>query len=67
MLYCIGLAVSGISSQSPGKPIETILPQIYSNQTLGCPKAEVNTCPIQVICVYYFIFLLVRSPVIKKP
>ncbi len=46
-----GLAVSGISSQTDAKPVETILPQLYpqiypNQQSLDCPKAGLNPCLI---------------------
>ncbi len=39
-----GLAVSGISAQTPGKPLKTIIQQINPNQSLDCPKAGLNPC-----------------------
>ena len=46
-LVATGLTVSGISSQTDAKPIETILStQLKLNQTLDCPKAGLNLCLI---------------------
>lgn len=42
----IGLAFSGISAQSPGKTVETILTYLSPNQSLDCPKAGLNPCLI---------------------
>ncbi len=39
-----GLAVSGISAQTPGKPVKTIIQQINPNQSLDCPQAGLNPC-----------------------
>ena len=41
-----GLAVSGISSQTDAKPVETILTKLYPNQSLDCPTAGLNPCLI---------------------
>ncbi|NEO44973.1 MAG: hypothetical protein F6K55_12915 [Moorea sp. SIO4A3] len=40
----IGLAVSGISSQTDAKPVESIITQLYPKQFLDCPKAGVTPC-----------------------
>ncbi|NEO41265.1 MAG: hypothetical protein F6J90_35040 [Moorea sp. SIOASIH] len=40
----IGLAVSGISSQTAGKPVESIITQLYSKESLNCPTAGVTPC-----------------------
>ncbi len=40
----IGLAVSGISSQTAAKPVESIITQLYPKQSLDCPKAGVTPC-----------------------
>ncbi|NEP53333.1 MAG: hypothetical protein F6K65_32850 [Moorea sp. SIO3C2] len=39
----IGLAVSGISSQTAAKPVESIT-QLYSKESLDCPTAGVTPC-----------------------
>ncbi|HAX77585.1 MAG TPA: hypothetical protein DCY88_17550 [Cyanobacteria bacterium UBA11372] len=39
-----GLAVSGLSAQSPGKPVETILTQVYPKQSLNCPQDGLAPC-----------------------
>ena len=39
-----GLAVSGISSQTPAKPVETILTQLDLKQSLDCPNADLVPC-----------------------
>lgn len=53
-----GLAFSGISSQSPGKPVETILPQLYpqiypNKKSLDCPDAGLSPC-----LIYWSVFVL---------
>ncbi|OLT58083.1 hypothetical protein [Moorena bouillonii] len=40
----IGLGVSGISSQTAAKPVESIITQLYPKQSLDCPKAGVTPC-----------------------
>ncbi|AOX01798.1 hypothetical protein BJP34_22295 [Moorena producens PAL-8-15-08-1] len=40
----IGLAVSGISSQTAAKPVESIITQLYPKQSLDCPKAGFTPC-----------------------
>ncbi|NEO00670.1 MAG: hypothetical protein F6K50_36090 [Moorea sp. SIO3I7] len=40
----IGLAVSGISSQTAAKPVESIIAQLYPKQSLNCPKAGFTPC-----------------------
>ncbi len=49
----IGLAVSGISSQTAAKPVESIITQLYPKQSLDCPKAGVTPC-----LTYSFVFVL---------
>ncbi|BAZ38439.1 hypothetical protein NIES4101_43760 [Calothrix sp. NIES-4101] len=39
-----GLAVSSISADNPGKPVESILKKIYPNQSLDCPNSGINNC-----------------------
>ncbi len=41
-----GLAVSGISSQTDAKPVETILTTLDPYKSLDCPKAGLNPCLI---------------------
>ncbi|NES83288.1 MAG: hypothetical protein F6K10_18820, partial [Moorea sp. SIO2B7] len=40
----IGLAVSGISSQAAGKPVESIIAQLDPKQSLDCPTAGFTPC-----------------------
>ncbi|NEQ88073.1 MAG: hypothetical protein F6K26_51430, partial [Moorea sp. SIO2I5] len=49
----IGLAVSGISSQTAAKPVESIITQLYPKQSLDCPKAGVTPC-----LIYSVVFVL---------
>ncbi|WP_424102108.1 hypothetical protein [Moorena producens] len=39
-----GLMFSAISSQAAGKPVESIIAQLYPKQSLDCPKAGVTPC-----------------------
>ncbi|NET68502.1 MAG: hypothetical protein F6K63_30555 [Moorea sp. SIO1G6] len=43
-LVGIGLAVSGISSQTAAKPVESIITQLDPKQSLDCPKAGFTPC-----------------------
>ncbi len=45
-LVATGLAFSGISSQSPAKPVDSIITQIYPKQSLDCPKAGFTPCTV---------------------
>ncbi|WP_293117870.1 hypothetical protein [Moorena sp. SIO4G3] len=40
----IGLGVSGISSQTDAKPVESVITQLYSKESLDCPTAGVTPC-----------------------
>jgi len=39
-----GLAVSGLSAQSPGKPVETILAKLSPKQSFNCPNEGLAPC-----------------------
>ncbi|WP_293104141.1 hypothetical protein [Moorena sp. SIO3I6] len=39
-----GLMFSSISSQAAGKPVESIIAQLYPKQSLNCPKAGFTPC-----------------------
>ncbi|NEP34266.1 hypothetical protein [Moorena sp. SIO3B2] len=48
-----GLAVSGISSQTAAKPVESMITQLYPEQSLDCPTAGVTPC-----LIYTLVFVL---------
>ena len=50
-----GLAVSGISSQTDAKPVESVIAQLFSKESLDCPTAGVTPC-----LTYSVVFVVVH-------